>query len=343
MLSGFDREGISARPGKRSRRWVRLACTYTALVGASTIAIQFLADRLLPATLIAFGPRWLLALPLVALAFVGLAVVPVRQMPLAGAGLGLLAGMLMFGVLDFRLGIGRSSLTPSLRVMTHNLGGSTVTSKTLDEYLRREHVDVAAIQECPFYDYGPQYLGWHFYYGGDLCLVSRYPFTRLDPVFEPDADEREGNPGPVRVEISTGTGRFQFMNVHLQTVRGGLEALAGNGWAGLPLFAHNRFEAARDSVLARQLIRSVATPVLVAGDFNLSVESEIYKQNWGDLRNAFSSCGRGFGHTKDASVYGIRIDHVLTSDQWECTDTRVLSTPYDGDHSPLIVDLRRKQ
>jgi hypothetical protein len=343
MISGFDPPASSAGLSTQSRRWVRLACAYAALVGGSTVAIQCLTDRLLPATLIAFGPRWLLALPLVALTGAGLAVLPVRQMPLAGAGLGLVAGMLMFGVLDFRLGTGRSSLSPSLRVMTYNLGGSTVTSKTLDEFLRREHVDVAALQECPFYDYGPKYLGWHFDYGGDLCLVSRYPFTRLDPVVEPDADEREGNPGPVRVEISTGTGRFQFMNVHLETVRGGLEALAGNGWAGLQLFAHNRFEAARDSVLARQLIRSVATPFIVAGDFNLSVESQIYKQNWGDLRNAFSSCGRGFGHTKDASVYGIRIDHVLTSDQWECTDTRVLSTPYDGDHSPLIVDLRRKR
>ena len=79
--------------------------------------------------------------------------------------------------------------------------------------------------------------------------------------------------------------------------------------------------------------------IVVAGDFNLPVESAIYRANWGDLRNAFSNCGRGFGHTKFTSLFGIRIDHVLTSDPWRCADARVLPSPYGGDHAPLVVDL----
>jgi vancomycin resistance protein VanJ len=311
-----------------------------ALVGASAVAVQRLTDRLLPATLIAFGPRWLLAVPLVVVA-VTLLCMPIKQTLLAVSGLGVTTFVLMFGVLDCRLGSGRAPGAPSLRLMTYNVGGSTITAKGLHELLTRERVDIAAIQECPFYDYGPKRFGWNLYYGGDLCLVSKYQFSVLEPV-EASADERVLDPEPVRVEVSTSVGRFQLLNVHLETVRGGLEALRQDGWAGLPSFARNRVEASRESALARGKLHSVTVPFLVAGDFNLPVESEIYKVNWGDLRNLFSSCGRGFGHTKETSLYGIRIDHVLASDQWECTDARVLASPYGGDHLPLVVDLRLK-
>jgi endonuclease/exonuclease/phosphatase (EEP) superfamily protein YafD len=129
------------------------------------------------------------------------------------------------------------------------------------------------------------------------------------------------------------------LNVHLQTIRGGLEALGVQQWRALPQFAHNREEAASESRAARERTKGGTEPMIVAGDFNLPVESAIYRANWGDLRNAFSSCGRGLGHTKFTSLFGIRIDHVLTSNQWRCADARVLANSYGGDHAPLVVDL----
>jgi endonuclease/exonuclease/phosphatase (EEP) superfamily protein YafD len=108
----------------------------------------------------------------------------------------------------------------------------------------------------------------------------------------------------------------------------------------LPQFAANREESRRESRSARAKIgRSPSAPFVVAGDFNLPVESAIYRADWGDLGNAFSMCGRGFGHTKFTGLFGIRIDHVLMSAQLRCVDARVLSSPYGGDHAPLVVDL----
>jgi vancomycin resistance protein VanJ len=181
-------------------------------------------------------------------------------------------------------------------------------------------------------------FGWRFYYGGDLCLVSRYPFTVLD---EPDPDNvwRRGGHEPNRFEIDSPIGRFQLLNVHLGTIRSGLEALGAEGPRALPQLLSNRDEVAIESHRARERTRGGILPVVVAGDFNLPVESAIYRSDWGDLQNAFSSCGRGFGHTKFTSLFGIRIDHVLTSYQWACADARVLSRPYGGDHAPLVVDL----
>ena len=188
-------------------------------------------------------------------------------------------------------------------------------------------MDVAALQECPFYDYDMARLGWRFYYGGDLCLVSRYPFDVLD-VRDPDNAWRSSGREPFRFEIETPMGRFQLLNVHLQTIRSGLDALRAGSWQALPQLAGNREESAFESRAARERTRGGTEPIVVAGDFNLPVESAIYRAHWGDLRNAFSSCGRGFGHTKFTSLFGVRIDHVLTSDEWRCANARVLSSPY---------------
>jgi vancomycin resistance protein VanJ len=313
-------------------------CGYAAVVICLWLAVDVLADRAWPATLVAFGPRWPAALPVLPLALIVVVATPGRVARKL-IGLVALTGLvLVFGFMDCRMGLGRVAGTPVLRIMTHNVGGSRVTAEALDRLMKAERVDVAALQECPFYNNDMARLDWRFYYGGDLCLVSRYPFAVLD-VRDPDNAWRSGGHDPDRFEIETPLGRLQLLNVHLGTIRGGLEALGAQQWRALPQFAYNREESALESRAARERTRGGTAPIVVAGDFNLPVESAIYRANWGDLRNAFSSCGRGFGHTKFTSLFGIRIDHVLTSDQWRCADARVLSSPYGGDHAPLVVDL----
>lgn len=312
---------------------------YGCLAGAVCLwlAVDFLTDRAWPATLVAFGPRWWAALPLVPLA-----VILVTKAPSAAWSLGgpvtLALVVLVFGLMDFRLGLGRAGGGPRLRVLTHNLGASRVTAEGLDRLMKAEQIDVAALQECPFYDYGMARIGWHFFYGGDLCLVSRYPFRVLDEA-KPEERWRRGGGEPDRYEIDAPMGRIQLLNVHLSTIRDGLEALRDEGWSALPRFADNRLESSRQSRAARRRIGHGAEPTVVAGDFNLPIESAIYRTDWRDLRNAFSQCGRGFGHTKLTRAFGIRIDHVLTSAHWHCVDARVLASPYGGDHAPLVVDL----
>jgi len=225
--------------------------------------------------------------------------------------------------------------------MTHNVGGGRVTAASLDQLMKTERIDVAALQECPFYDYSPAQLGWHFYYGGDVCLVSRYPFRVLD-VTDPANAWRSGA-RVFRFEIEMPSGRFQLLNVHLATIRGGIDALISEGRHGFSRLASNREQSTAESRDARGRIDGQSEPLIVAGDFNLPVESAIYRAYWGDFRNAFSACGRGFGHTKFTRLHGIRIDHVLTSTQWDCTDARVLSPPYDGDHAALVVDLKIRE
>ena len=305
------------------------------------LVIELLTDRAWPATLIAFGPRWPAAVPLLPLAILVLVVASGRQRAVLILFLVLTGIVLVVGFMDFRLGLARGPDNPikRIRIMTYNLGGSGVTAEALDRLLKVEAVDIAVLQECPFYDYSPARLGWKFFYGGDLCLQSRYPFSVLD-VPDPDEVWRRHTLEPLRFTIEGPTGRLQLLNVHLDTIRGGVNALAARGWRGLPEFAFNRDESKLESQAARDRVNLSTEPLIVAGDFNLPVESAIYRASWGDLTNVFSRCGRGLGHTKFTQLFGIRIDHVLTSDHWTCTEARVLSTSFGGDHAPLVVDVR---
>jgi endonuclease/exonuclease/phosphatase family metal-dependent hydrolase len=251
--------------------------------------------------------------------------------------LAITACVVLFGIMDFRLGLARASGTAEVRVMTQNLGAGRVTAEALDRLMRKERIDVAALQECPFYDFGPAQFGWEFFYGGNLCLVSRFPFKVLD-VPDPDTFWERSGRQPLRFLINSPAGSFQLLNVHLPTIRDGLEWPSGLRMSSK--FHANRNDAAKHSMSARARVRDLTDPLLVAGDFNLPVESAVYRASWGDLVNVFSACGRGLGGTRFTGLFGLRIDHIVASPQWACTDARVLASPYGGDHAPVIAALR---
>jgi endonuclease/exonuclease/phosphatase (EEP) superfamily protein YafD len=316
---------------------------YAAAATGLWLAMAFLVDRVWPVTVFAFGPRWLAAVPLLPLGawavFAARHPRHRRRVILLLGTLAITAGLILFGVLDLRLGLKRASGAANLRVMTLNLGGSYIPAEALDLLMREEQIDVAALQECPFFDNGPARFGWRFFYGGNLCLVSRLPFTVLD-VADPATVWERGSREPMRFQIEHPAGTFQLLNVHLTTIREGLEGWTRNALNAPSRFATNRSEARHQSTTARDRVRATTMPVLVVGDFNLPVESDIYRASWGDLLNVFGACGRGFGHTKFTAHWGIRIDHVVTSGAWRCIDARVLPSPNGGDHAPLVAALR---
>jgi endonuclease/exonuclease/phosphatase (EEP) superfamily protein YafD len=82
--------------------------------------------------------------------------------------------------------------------------------------------------------------------------------------------------------------------------------------------------------------------MLLAGDFNMPVESRIYRQAWGSFRNAFDEAGIGWGQTKQTRWFGTRIDHILYSSHWRCRKSWV-GPSMGSDHRPMIADLEWSQ
>ena len=90
----------------------------------------------------------------------------------------------------------------------------------------------------------------------------------------------------------------------------------------------------------QELVRSFGWrgPLLLAGDFNLPVESAIYGQYWAQFSNAFSAAGLGLGHTKFTRWHGVRIDHILAGPSWRFRRCWV-GPDVKSDHRPLIADV----
>ena len=86
-------------------------------------------------------------------------------------------------------------------------------------------------------------------------------------------------------------------------------------------------------------------PKILAGDFNMPVESTIYRRYWSRYRNAFTWAGTGFGYSKQTEirgyVYGTRIDHILTDGHWRALRC-YLGPDLGSDHLPLVADLTRE-
>ena len=93
-----------------------------------------------------------------------------------------------------------------------------------------------------------------------------------------------------------------------------------------------------ESTLARAFANQTSGPLIVAGDFNMPVESAIYRAHWHEFTNAFSCAGWGFGATKATRWHGIRIDHVLLGPGWSCAGAQV-GADLGLDHRPMVVDL----
>ena len=96
-----------------------------------------------------------------------------------------------------------------------------------------------------------------------------------------------------------------------------------------------RGEASR---VARGWVGERSGNMILAGDFNMPVESRIYRDNWANFRNAFNEAGIGWGTTKQTRWYGIRIDHILFTSPWRCRKAWV-GPAMGSDHRPMIAEL----
>ncbi|HEY4320795.1 MAG TPA: endonuclease/exonuclease/phosphatase family protein [Gemmatimonadales bacterium] len=316
-----------------------LAGTIVLLIG--WLLIHRLGDQTWWALPILFGPRWIWLGTL--LAFLPLARTRPRR------GIPLLVAATLFAVitlLGFRLGLGRIG-TPdgdTIRVMAINDegGGGPNQAQRLADEIRRVSPDIVVISEC-----GPDlrakfpalvsYLTYRQAQNAWLCLVTR---GEIRGWLERGAGN-PGNPEAVRVELTVHGVPLRLGMIHLATPRRSLEdfrSIHSIPQLG-PHTAAETEERRTESANAVEWIdEGLSEPVIVAGDFNIPVESAIYRDNWSQFRNAFSETGIGTGYSKHTRLWGIRIDHVLTS-----TDIipvrSFVGKEVGSDHIPMVADL----
>lgn len=328
------------RGSGRARGLVRiLSWGYLAAVLGYTGILWLYGDSWWPAHALLFGPRWPALVPA---PFLGVGAVLVRPRllgPLAAALL-IALGPAMGYRIGWRTWFGTDS-TRDIRLVTFNMRGEA-NPQALDLPVNLEPygADIVAFQEC---DEGvgtgkrwPQ--GWTIRFDQGLCLATRFPVVEARQEDGVQVGDFGETGRAMLYRLRSPVGLVDLIVLHLETPRKGLESLRYGGDASRmnPNLLVREIGARRIS----RWVRRQSGEAIVAGDFNMPVESVIYRRYWGDCGNAFSSAGRGFGWTRVLRRFSVRIDHVLTCGGWRPIRAWV-GAHLGSDHLPLIVDLVR--
>jgi endonuclease/exonuclease/phosphatase (EEP) superfamily protein YafD len=207
--------------------------------------------------------------------------------------------------------------------------------------LNEINAEIVALQEC-----GPELraqiallpeLSWYHHSDFQMCLLSRFPIRTTDQMDRESLAYAGGSGLVIRHGIEIGDTVVNVTNLHLDTPREGLEPLrSGAVREGLGNLRSKSFIREIESRQGRAWVDAADGPLIVMGDFNLPVESTIYQEFWGDLRNVFSQVGFGFGSTRLSRWIRVRIDHVLVGDGWRVVKAFV-GPNLGSDHRPMIA------
>jgi endonuclease/exonuclease/phosphatase family metal-dependent hydrolase len=332
MQDGYRRMLVLQGRAQRVLFWS--SYSYAAIVLICAAVLRFAGDSSCIGTLFLFFPRWILGVPLLPLAFIS-SIFARRLLWIQILASALFLIPWMGFCCSIRNGSTDRNATPRITILTCNIQGNAS-----DERLRQVIVgfspDVVMLQECPaslvkklFDD------TWNVRHEHQLCIASRFKITDWSVL----SRETYGGWGIVasRISVAVAGVDCDFVNVHLSTARSGLEAVRHRGLFGLS-------DLAASTAQRRVESHGVAAwafsdrPLVIAGDFNTPVESQIYLRDWGRYTNGFSRTGWGLGRTKFTRWHGIRIDHVLVNSRWR-VDTCRIGPDIGSDHRPVIAAL----
>jgi len=234
---------------------------------------------------------------------------------------------------------------PSLRIVTYNTDGSVALADRIAQDARAWNADLAVLIDCrPGVAHALRALdGYRLVQTEFYCLLTRHELVRarrmpaaITAVVRAAGSGRAGRVH--RLDLRVHDRPLTLYPLHLETPRSAL-------WAARQLdlsrLERNAAIRAFDSEVASRFVDRTAPGLIVLGDFNLDVNSAIYRRDWGDLTNAWSAAGLGFGHTMFAGRHRVRIDHVLVGAGWTVEEVEV-QRGFPSEHQPVVVTVRGK-
>jgi len=231
--------------------------------------------------------------------------------------------------------INNESASSHLRIMSVNLGGITNNKHKITAQIKYGKASIIAFQETSkdeVIEITPEH--WNVICNNHQCVASEF---ELEVISSQNRRIFDGWGTVYTLYKVTIEGKDIYtINVHLETPRKGFEEISMRtlNFKSMAEFFELRF-------LEAQLVSNrvaIFAPLIIMGDFNMPVESSIYRDSFSQYTNTFNYAGFGFGHTKFTRLHGIRIDHILIDDHFITTDAWV-GGDVGSDHRPIYADI----
>jgi vancomycin resistance protein VanJ len=226
----------------------------------------------------------------------------------------------------------------TLRVLTYNLHAESQALAPMAAIIRDSNADVVALQElspaaarafasefAQRYPYQALHDDPRYPLLGQGVL-SRYPITR-------DEYWVKGL-GQQRVTLDVSGTQVALYNVHPPHPFD----FKADGLAFDPVWR----SAAIEDILRRADADAQAGLLILAGDFNMTDQTDVYRLVTARLRDTYREVGWGMGFTFNPNARLLplaRIDYVFHDDRITSVAARVWPTSGGSDHSPVWVEL----
>jgi endonuclease/exonuclease/phosphatase (EEP) superfamily protein YafD len=239
---------------------------------------------------------------------------------------------------------------PPFTVMSFNVYEGSTSAATARVLLAAGSPDVVAVQELsePMSRLLVQEVGEVYPYhiwdlDNRLGVLSRYPLTS---VYSSVLNSSQQRLQVVRVHVDAHS--FVLYNSHPISSRDIMPML--NKGKALGRAVQNTVDRRNDLaalLLADALGRT--DPIIIAGDFNSTPLSDVYRRLEAHFTDAHRAVGWGFGHTYPSTARymfnlpmpsrGVRIDMLFYSDAFTALDMHVSSAHGESDHLPIVATL----
>lgn len=245
--------------------------------------------------------------------------------------------LITFGGFEYNFSPKTGNSTDGIRVATFNMGTRQLDLSELSHWVSENNLDLVFLQEVvreqKIENIFPS--DWFIAREDQMAIASRLP---IQLVAASTRSRMDGEYGLrfVSYEMLYGSRTIRLINVHLMTPRSALEPFLAKDIDLDSIHANFRRRDYEANLLAEHSLEEPLT--IIAGDFNMPINSPLYRRYFSRFQNAFSVSGFGFGSTKFTSYYGVRIDHVLATDKFFFVLADV-GENFGSDHRPVSAQL----
>ena len=229
-----------------------------------------------------------------------------------------------------------------LRVMTYNIKWAKRDAEAIARDIQKNKPDVMLLQDSAnvvISGRGKFLEGWNVQTSGQYTIASHFPLSDVEGRW---ISYPERNHHVMRCVLNVKGREIVLYSCHLVSPRFGLAAMK-HPRAGLNLLKSNMAFRIRKSQKLAEHVRGETLPTLLTGDLNAPAQAIVCKNLFAaGLEDAFSAAGNGYGYTYgETTKVGwsyFRIDHIMTSHQWQVLDCWV-GNDAGSDHCPVFADL----